>query len=93
MVVVATLKDGRIIARTAITAIGRSTAGEIIPADLTVTDLRKVEYVLSVNLIKANDAGAAVTPHGVKLTNNIVGLTVYASAGCTISGEVLSIGF
>ncbi len=93
MVVVATLKDGRVIARTAIAAVGRSAAGEIIPTDVQVTDLRKVEYVLAVNLTKANDAGAAVTPHGVKLTNNIVGLTVYASAGCTISGEVLTIGF
>ena len=93
MTVVTLLPDGRIIARTALTAKGRSTAGEIVPTVVTVSDLKKVEYVLTINLTKTNDAGAAVTPHDISLNQNTVGISVYASAGVTVGGEIIAVGF
>lgn len=91
MVVIATLKDGRVIAKNAITAVGRSDAG-FLSVQTTITDLKTVEYVLQVNFMTVPDRG--ITKQDAVITGNIVGLTVYCvGGGTTVSGDVIGIGF
>lgn len=96
MTVIAKLKDGRLIDRTALTATGRSDAGEIAMTPVQITALKTVEFVLSVNLTTANTPGgngAGVSPHGGVATDNTVGISVYAASGATVGGDIFTLGF
>jgi len=91
MTIIATLKDGRLIARTAITATPVSPTTDT-GLTVTVPDLKKVEYVLQWNF----DLTPSTQIHhfGTSVgATNVVGVTVYCAAGTTVSGEVLTIGF
>jgi hypothetical protein len=88
--IVATLKDGRIIARAAISTVEASGAGDV-ALTATVSELRKIEYVLQWNL--SSTATSIHYPRNVSITNNTVGTTLYAVGATTISGEVLVIGY
>lgn len=90
MTVVTILPDGRIMARAALAAANRSSAG-ILAQSVTLTDLRKVEYLLQANI--NSDADTDATVKGSAASTNVVGLSIYVGAGTTISGEVIAIGF
>jgi len=90
MTVVATLKDGRVIARAPIAQVIGAEAGNI-AALATLSDLRQVEYVLQYNFTTSDDTNAC--PHDGKITGNVVGVTVCIGAATTVSGEVIAIGF
>jgi hypothetical protein len=90
MTVIALLRDGRIIAQTAIprTPLAATTPTAI---SATVTDLRKVEYILSLKL--GADGNTVITAGGTSVYGNAVGITVNAAAGTTVFGEVITVGF
>jgi hypothetical protein len=96
MTVVATLKDGRIIAKASITPVTKNSAG-LVYTSATLSELRMVEQVLGVNL----SAVVQVTPQNPTVGSafgapaNVVGLSVYvgASTGTPITGEVVALGF
>ena len=95
MTVLATLKDGRIVAKGSLTTVARDTPG-LVYTSATITDLRKVEEVLNVNLT----APVQVTPQNVGygptagLDNNVVGLSVYVGMSVgQVSGEAVVLGF
>lgn len=90
MTVVTILPDGRIIARTALASLYIATGAGA--QSVTVTDLRKVEYVLQVN-IDSSVKTANATPSGQGITNNAVGLSIAVGANTTITGEILTVGF
>ena len=91
MTIVTVLPDGRTIARTPLTATPvLATTDTALPA-VTVTDQKKVEYVLQINLNTTPDTYAV--PHDASIAGNAVGLTVYAGAGTTVGGEILTVGF
>lgn len=91
MVIVATLMDGRLLARTAFTPAVLGGAGNA-ALTATVTDLRKVEYVVSIN-ITTSPAQRIDAPRDLKITSNVVGVTVYAGGATTVGGEAITIGF
>lgn len=97
MTVLATLKDGRIIAEGTFTKtwINSGVTGYL---TATISDLRKVEKALGINL--TTDAAHTVSPHsGPYYTGNVVGLSVYvgaapgAATGTSVGGDVQVIGF
>ena len=97
MTVLATLKDGRIIAEGSFTKkwINLGVTGYL---SATIADLRKVEKALGVNL--TTDAAHTVSPHsGPYYDGNVVGLSVYVGAqtggasGTSVGGDVQVIGF
>lgn len=90
MTVLGILKDGRLITSTAIarTPLAATTPTAI---SVTVTDLRKVEYVLSVQLM--GDANAVLTAGGTSVYGNVVGVTVNSGAGTTVFGQMICVGF
>ena len=90
MTVVATLKDGRVIAKALLPQGYRSDAGDIALL-ATVTDLKTVEYVLQYNF----DVSGAVNvdPRNAKIDGNVVGVTVYVGGETSVSGEVIVVGF
>ncbi len=94
MVVVATLKDGRVIARGATSSVVAA-ATDPNPINVTLPDLRSVEYVLTVNLKTTPDTTWDTYPsRNLKITGNIVGLTLGSTAaGTTITAEVIGVGF
>ena len=88
MVVLTTLRDGRVIAKGAITEVSRATAG-LVYTSATISELRNVEDVLQVNLTSVVQA----TPQVPTATGNVVGLSVYVGASGGVTGEVIAIGF
>jgi hypothetical protein len=88
MTVVATLKDGRIIAKA---SISRTAMGAATSLSATITDLRKVENLLQVNLL--SDANVGLHISGTSISGNVVGITVVPASGTTVSGEVIVVGF
>jgi len=88
--VITILPDGRVIAKASITATSRLTAGAI-PITVTVTALKKVEKVLNYDISTSPQTNWS--PTGLKITNNVVGVTIYVASGTTISGEVLVLGY
>jgi len=91
MTVQGLLKDGRIIASANITT-QRPTAAGYVTLTATVSDLRKAEKILKWDL--------TMTPIqrlenviNEQITDNIVGGTVYAAAGGTLSGSCTVLGF
>ena len=91
MVIVTVLPEGRTIARTALTpTVVGATTDTALPA-VTVTDQKKVEYVLQINL--NTDPDTYAVPHDPYIAGNAVGLTVYTGAGTTVGGEILTVGF
>jgi len=90
MTVLATLRDGRIIAKASITrtAIAANTATAL---SATITDLKKVEDILQCNL--DSDANAALHVSGTSISGNVVGVTVTPAAGTTVGGYIIAIGF
>jgi len=90
MTVITVLPDGRVIAKATVSATSRTTAGAL-PVSVTVTDVKKVEYVMQWNLNTSPQTN--YSPTGIKITNNIVGATIYVASGTTISGEVVVLGY
>lgn len=97
MTVLATLKDGRIIASASFTATW-ITSGSRGYLSATLAELRKVEKALGIHL--TTDAMHTVSPHsGPYYSGNVVGLSVYvgaapgAATGTSVGGEVTAIGF
>ena len=97
MTVLATLKDGRIIAEGSFTStwINSGVTGYL---SATVADLRKVEKVLGVNL--TTTGAQTVSQHGGPYYDgNVVGLSVYVGSGAgrptgtSVGGDVQVIGF
>lgn len=91
MTVLATLKDGRIIASAAIssTPIAATTPTAV---SATVTELRKVEALLSIQLNSTANITFAVS--GISISGNVVGVTVIPGAtGITVSGTATVIGY
>jgi len=87
--VLATLKDGRIIAKAPITEVSSATAG-LVYTSATITELRTVEAVLGINLTSAQ---AQVTPQNPTPYGNVVGLSVYFGGSGGVTGEVIALGF
>lgn len=91
MTIVATLRDGRVIASASITTI-YPVASTATATSATIAELRKVEKVLSINLFATNNISITVT--GTSVYSNVVGLTVVPGAtGTTVTGEVIAIGY
>jgi len=90
MTVITVLPDGRVIAKATVSATSRTTAGAL-PVTVTVTDVKKVEHVIQWNLNTSPQTN--YSPTGIKITNNIIGATIYVAAGTTISGEVVALGY
>jgi hypothetical protein len=90
MTVIATLKDGRIIAKAPITEVARSSPG-LVYTSATLSDLRKVEEILQVNLTST----VQVTPQNpTVISGNVVGLSVYVGASVgSVTGHAIAIGF
>ena len=97
MTVLATLKDGRILAEGEFTKtwINSGVTGYL---SATVADLRNVEKALGVNL--TTDGVHTVSPHsGPYYDGNVVGLSVYVGSspggptGTSVGGDVQVIGF
>lgn len=97
MTVLASLKDGRVLAEGSFTKtwINAGTTGYL---SATIQDLRKVEKALGVNL--TTDAAHTVSHHsGPYYDGNVVGLSVYvgatpgAAAGTSVGGDVQVVGF
>jgi hypothetical protein len=90
MTVLATLKDGRIIAKASIpTTYIDSTTPTAVSA--TISELRKVESLLNVNLSSVGNVGLHVT--GTSISGNVVGITVVPAAGTTVTGEIVCLGY
>ena len=90
MTVVATLKDGRVIAKADVAQVITAAAGKVYTT-ATLTDLKTVEYVLQFNLNA--EANVNFSPERPSISGNIVGVTVYCGGGTTITGECIAIGF
>jgi len=90
MTVLATLKDGRIIAKASITRTPIA-ANAATALSATITDLRTVEDLLQLNL--TSDANAALHVSGISVYGNVVGVTVTPATGTTVGGYMIAIGF
>jgi len=97
MTVLATLKDGRIIAQASFTAkwVAAGSTGFI---TATVSDLRTAEAVLGINL--TGTTGQSISPYlGPWTAGNVVGLSVYVgtapggATGTSVGGTVQVVGF
>jgi len=88
MTVIFITADGKKVCREAITAAVVSAGNTA--RTVRFSDLNRVDYVLQVNLTTSPPTYA--THHGVKITDNVVGLTLYAGAGTTLGGEVIAEG-
>ena len=90
MTIIATLKDGRVIAYASKTQV--VSAGTNVAITVPVPDLRNVEYVLEVNF-KTDPDTTVYGPHDKKITGNVVGLTIAeVAAGTTLTTEIIAIG-
>lgn len=97
MTVLATLKDGRVLAEGSFTATWIN-SGETGYLSATVAELRKVEKSLGVNL--TTTGAQSVSPHsGPYYDGNVVGLSVYVGSGAgrptgtSVGGDVQVIGY
>jgi len=90
LTIIATLKDGRVIAKADIPAQVATAAGTL-AFTVTLSDLRKVEYLIQVN--PKTSPGTYCALQDFDISGNVVGLTVYVGAGTTLTGEVIGIGF
>lgn len=87
--VVATLKDGRIMAYACIEE--TPTAAATYYYNIHFPDLKEIEYVLQVQ-INTQPYTDVKFPMNKYVRDNIVGLTVYPDAGCTITIDAIAIG-
>ena len=94
MTVVTVLPDGRVIARGS-TDLPTLATTDPNPINVTLPDLRKVEYVLSVNLKTTPATTWDTSPsRNLKITGNVVGMTLGSTAaGTTITAEAIAVGF
>jgi len=80
--------DGKKVSREPIApTVAASGANAIV---VTFNDLKRIDYVLQVNLNTSPVTYA--TPHNIAISDNNVGMTVYVGAGTTLSGEIIAIG-
>jgi len=89
--IVATLKDGRVI------AYSQSGPTPILPTTVTgiyiyFPDLRKIEYVIDVELYTNPPTYLTRTMNKWLEAANVVGLTIYTAAGTTLTVDALAIG-
>jgi len=89
--VVATLRDGRIIAK--------ATRSVVVPARgnvnfvIRIPDLKYIETVLNVEFYSNPDTYIESGYMDKKISGNVVGMTIYGVAsGTTLTGEVVAIG-
>jgi len=96
MTVVTTLPDGRIIAKVKdafrVVPVGGGAAALAPPSGLSISELKKVEEVLQVNFPSVVPA-TTLTPVGLTISGNVVGLTIQGAAGTTVVTEVVALGF
>jgi hypothetical protein len=88
--VVATLPDGRVIAKASIPSTTFTAAGSA-TVTITFTDLKLVEAVLEFSL--STTTATNVTVQNVSISKNSISATIYVAAATTVSGEALAIGF
>jgi hypothetical protein len=86
---VATLPDGRVIAKAPIPSTEFSEPGSA-AVTITFTDLKLVEAVLQFNI--STTTATNVTVQNVSITKNSISATIHAGAATTVSGEALAIG-
>jgi len=91
MVIVATLKDGRTIARARETVV---VATGDITLDITVPELDRIEHVLDVEVLTTNPPVAIDGPFSHKaISTNVVNITLFGvEAGTTLTWELIAIG-
>ena len=90
--IVATLKDGRVIAysQSGPTAIPEQVETAVY---IYFPDLRRVEYVLQLQFHTTGDnTYLSQTPNKWLEAANVVGLTIYANHGTTLTVDALAIG-
>lgn len=89
--IVATLRDGRVIAYGAYTQVVPAGASNIV---VRVPDLKYVEYVLQVQHDTDPDTElSSGSGQDKKITGNLVGLTLFGvAAGTTLTSKIIAIG-
>jgi len=91
--VISILPDKRVIAKTRTPPLGiMPTGGAIVSVAISMSDLKAVEEVIAVNFVVMS-AKTEVTPSDFKIAGNVVGMTLNAAAGTTLTMEVIAIGF
>jgi len=93
MTVVTTLPDGRIIAKVA-------DAPRVIPVGggrqavaISIVDLKRVEEVLQYKFDTDPVITAALNAQNEKLVGNVVGVTIVAGAGTTLTVTPITLGY
>jgi len=89
MTIISITADGKKIARTTIPATTIAAAGNL-PLTIRIDDFNNVDYVIQLNF--DTSPVTYVVPFNISINANIVGLTVYAAAGTTVSGEIITQG-
>jgi len=88
--VVATLRDGRIVAKATRSAV--VAAGDV-NFVIRVPDLKYIETVLNVEFYSDPDTYIESGYMDKKISGNVVGMTIYGvAAGTTLTAEVVAIG-
>jgi len=90
MPVVASLRDGRVIAKCALTK-SWATKETCTYYTCTISDLRNIEEILQLNLEASDCSQFSIV--GEWHSGNVVGLSVYAVTGTSVSGDVIAVGF
>lgn len=88
--VVATLKDGRVIARADIstTVVAGTATKKYVTA--TFPDLKAVEELIQTNFTP--EPNVQLTVEDPSISGNVVGVTVYCASGTTLTGHMLAVG-
>lgn len=90
MVVVSRLAGGKILARGSASKVVTSGAATI---DVTIKDLRKVEYVLNI-LFSTSPSTTVHGPHDIYKRENVVGISLTdVAAGTTLTANVDAVGY
>ena len=87
--IVATLRDGRVIAYAQYgpTVVSAGAQG----ITITFPDLKRVDYVLEIEF-HTDPLTSMESTSNKKIEGNVVGLTVYPAAGTTLTADALAIG-
>jgi hypothetical protein len=92
MAVIAKLPEGKIIADGQSDAITVPVAGGAQGVTVPMRDLRKVIKVLQINVTTDPVVDVSV-PENIKVTGNVVGMTLVCGAGTTLTVECTALGF
>ena len=94
MPVLARLDGKRIIAKASFNNVtaGAGSSGGAARVTVTLSDLKNVEQILDVVFTRTS-ANLNATAQSFATTGNVIGFSVYLSAGGTVSGDVIVLGF